>query len=225
MNEPETIRTILEKSKTIAVVGLTDKPDRPSFYVSKYMQQEGYRIIPIHPAVTKVLGEKAYPTLDAAYAVEGKIDLVDVFRASEYVPEIVKDVMRLKIPYLWLQEGVCHEEAVKWAEADGILVVMDRCIYKEHARFARPSGEEPPLTIATRRNRCAFLCLGFANALCSGTSSLILCAGLAMAPAANAADPVRGARPGAAPHGGVACPPRFHPARRQRPHRPALHLG
>ena len=100
------------------------------------MQQEGYRIIPIHPTGNQVLGEKAYPTLDEAYAAEGKIDLVDVFRASEYVPEIVKDVMRLKIPYLWLQEGVCHEEAVKWAEADGILVVMDHCIYKEHARLA-----------------------------------------------------------------------------------------
>jgi predicted CoA-binding protein len=135
MNEPETIRTILENTKTIAVVGLSDKPDRPSFRVSKYMQQEGYRIIPVHPTVTHALGEKAYPTLDDAYAAEGKIDLVDVFRASEYVPEIVKDVMRLKIPYLWLQEGVCHEEAAQWAEADGILVVMDRCIYKEHARL------------------------------------------------------------------------------------------
>jgi predicted CoA-binding protein len=140
MNEPETIRTILEKTKTIAVVGLSDKPDRAAFRVSKYMQQEGYRIIPIHPAVTRALGEKAYPTLDAAYAAEGRIDLVNVFRASEYVPEIVKDVMRLKIPYLWLQEGVCHPEAVHWAQADGILVVMDRCIYKEHARLARVSG-------------------------------------------------------------------------------------
>ena len=137
MNEPETIRTILEKTKTIAVVGLSDKADRPSFHVSRYMQGEGYRIIPVHPTVQKVLGEKAYPTLDEAYAVEGKIDLVDVFRASEYVPEIVKDVIRLKIPYLWLQEGVCHEEAVKWAEDAGILVVQDRCIYKEHARLAK----------------------------------------------------------------------------------------
>jgi hypothetical protein len=136
LNEPETIRTILEKSKTIAVVGLSDKPDRPSFRVSRYMQQAGYRIIPVHPTVSRVLGEKAYPTLDAACAAEGKIDLVDVFRASEYVPEIVKDAMRLKIPYLWLQEGVCHDEAVQWAEQDGILVVMDRCIYKEHARLA-----------------------------------------------------------------------------------------
>jgi uncharacterized protein len=135
MNEPETIRTILENSKTIAVVGLSDKSDRPSFNVSRYMQQAGYRIIPVHPTVTQVLGVKAYPTLEEAFAAEGKIDLVDVFRASEHVPEIVKDVMRLKIPYLWLQEGVCHQEAVKWAEADGILVVMDRCIYKEHARL------------------------------------------------------------------------------------------
>jgi predicted CoA-binding protein len=103
------------------------------------MQQEGYRIIPVHPTVTQALGEKAYPTLDEAFAAEGKIDLVDVFRASEYVPEIVKDVLRLKIPYLWLQEGVCHEEAVTWAEAGGTMVVQDRCIYKEHARLDQVS--------------------------------------------------------------------------------------
>ena len=80
MNEPETIRTILDNSKTIAVVGLSDKPDRPSFRVSKYMQQEGYRIIPVHPAIPQALGEKAYPTLDEAYAAQGRIDLVNVFR-------------------------------------------------------------------------------------------------------------------------------------------------
>ena len=136
MNEPETIRTILENSKTIAVLGLSDNPNRAAFHVSKYMQQEGYRIVPVHPGVPKALGEKAYPSLDAAYAAEGRIDLVDVFRASQYVPEIVKDVIRLKIPYLWLQEGVYHEEAVKWAEAAGVKVIADRCIYKEHARLA-----------------------------------------------------------------------------------------
>jgi uncharacterized protein len=76
MNEPETIRTILEKSKSIAVIGLSDKPDRPAFYVSKYMQQEGYRIIPVHPTVTQVLGEKAYPTLDDAYAAEKEIERI-----------------------------------------------------------------------------------------------------------------------------------------------------
>jgi uncharacterized protein len=135
LNEPETIRTILENTKTIAVVGLADRPNRPAFHVSRYMQDSGYRILPINPTIKKALGEKAYPTLDAACAAEGKIDLVDVFRASEYVPEIVKDVMRLHIPYLWLQEDVCHEEAARWAEDVGILVVMDRCIYKEHARL------------------------------------------------------------------------------------------
>jgi predicted CoA-binding protein len=134
LNEPATIRTILENTKTIAVVGLTDLPNRPAFHVSKYMQDEGYRILPINPTIERALGEKAYPTLDAACAAEGKIDLVDVFRAPEYVPEIVKDAMRLKIPYLWLQEDVCHEEAARWAEEVGMLVVMDRCIYKEHAK-------------------------------------------------------------------------------------------
>jgi uncharacterized protein len=136
LNEPETIRTILENARTIAVPGLSDNPERPALHVSRYMQQEGYRIIPVHPTATRVLGEKAYPTLDEAYAAAGKIDLVDVFRASEYVPEIVKDVIRLKIPYLWLQEGVCHDEAVRWADAVGVLVVGDHCIYKEHARLA-----------------------------------------------------------------------------------------
>jgi predicted CoA-binding protein len=98
LNEPETIRTILEKTRTIAVPGLSDNPDRPALHVSRYMQQEGYRIIPVHPTATQVLGEKAYPTLDEAQAAVGKIDLVDVFRASEYVPEIVKDLPRRSGP-------------------------------------------------------------------------------------------------------------------------------
>ncbi|HVJ07372.1 MAG TPA: CoA-binding protein [Acidisarcina sp.] len=135
MNEPETIEEILRNTKTIAVIGLSDKADRPSFGVSRYMQQQGYRIVPVNPAATQILGETCYPTLEDACRAVGKIDLVDVFRASAFVPEIVKDVMRLKIPYLWLQEGVCHDEAAGWAEADGIKVVMDRCIFREHARI------------------------------------------------------------------------------------------
>lgn len=132
MNEPETIREILENTRTIAVVGLSDKPWRASFGVSKFMRQQGYRIIPVNPLSSSVLGERAYSTLDEACREAGlKIDLVNVFRAPEFVPEIVKDVMRLKIPRLWLQEGVCHEEAAQWAEAAGIKVVMDRCILKE----------------------------------------------------------------------------------------------
>ncbi len=131
MNEPETIREMLQNAKTIAVIGLTDKPGRPSLGVSRFMQSRGYRVVPVNPMIESVLGEKSYPTLDAAVEAIGQIDLVDVFRASSFVPEIVKDVIRLKIPYLWLQEGVCHEEAAGWAEAVGTKVVMDRCILKE----------------------------------------------------------------------------------------------
>jgi predicted CoA-binding protein len=132
MNEPETIREILENTKSIAVVGLSNRPDRASLGVSKFMQQQGYRIIPVNPQEESVLGEKAYPTLDEAYAAhEGNIDLVNVFRAPTFVPEIVKEILRLKIPRLWLQEGVCHEEAAQWAERAGVKVVMDHCILKE----------------------------------------------------------------------------------------------
>jgi uncharacterized protein len=132
MNESETIREILENSRTIAVIGLSDKPGRASLGVSKFMQQQGYRIIPVNPHAVSVLGERAYPTLDAACTeLGGYIDLVNVFRTPSYVPEIVQDVIRLKIPRLWLQEGVCHETAAAHAEAAGVKVVMDHCILKE----------------------------------------------------------------------------------------------
>jgi predicted CoA-binding protein len=132
MNEPDSIREILERTKTIAVVGLTNREGRASLGVSRFMQSRGYRIIPVNPAIESALGEKSYPTLDEVVASAGvKIDLVNVFRAPEYVAEIVKDAIRLKIPYLWLQEGVVHDEAAGWAEAAGIKVVMDRCILKD----------------------------------------------------------------------------------------------
>lgn len=131
MNEPETIREILENTRTIAVVGLTNREGRASLGVSRFMQSQGYRIIPVNPAIDEVLGEKAYPTLDAAVAAHPEIDLVNVFRAPAHVPEIVKDAIRLKIPRLWLQEGVCHDEAAGWAEAAGIRVVQDHCLLKE----------------------------------------------------------------------------------------------
>ncbi len=132
MNEPATIREILDRTKTIAVVGLTNREGRASLGVSRFMQSQGYRIIPVNPQIDSVLGEKAYPDLDEAVAAAGgPIELVDVFRAPEHVPEIVKDVIRLKIPYLWLQEGVVHDEAASWAEAAGVKVVMDHCILKE----------------------------------------------------------------------------------------------
>ena len=137
MNEPETIQTILKTAKTIAVVGLSDKPGRPSLNVARYMQQHGYRIVPVNPQAKSrtILGEPVFDTLDHACAAVGQIDVVDVFRDPVYVPEIVKDVIRLKIPYLWLQEGVIHDEAAGWAEADGIGIVMDHCMLKEHAHW------------------------------------------------------------------------------------------
>jgi uncharacterized protein len=134
MNEQQTIDEMLEKTKTIAVVGLSDNQSRASFGVSRYMQKNGYRIIPVNPQCKEVLGEVSYPTLDEAVEAVGTVDMVDVFRSPGFVPEIVKDVIRLKIPYLWLQEGVIHDEAAGWAEAAGVKVVMDRCLYKEHAR-------------------------------------------------------------------------------------------
>lgn len=132
MNEPAVIREILDHVRTIAVVGLTNREGRASYGVSRFMQNQGYRIVPVNPQIDSALGEKAYPDLDAAYAaLGGKIDLVNVFRRPEHVPAVVKDVMRLKIPYLWLQEGVVHEEAAEWAEKAGVKVVMDRCILKD----------------------------------------------------------------------------------------------
>jgi uncharacterized protein len=132
MNETETIREILDNTKTIAVIGLSDKPGRASFGVSKFMQQQGYKIIPINPHAEVALGEQAYATLDEAFHAQGgKIDLVNVFRDPAHVPAIVEDVIRLKIPRLWLQEGVIHEQAAHAAEAAGVRVVMNHCILKE----------------------------------------------------------------------------------------------
>ncbi len=131
MNEPNVIERILRETKTIAVVGLSDREDRDSFRVSRYMQEQGYAIVPVNPEIESALGQKAYPDLDAA-AAEQKIDLVNVFRKPTYVPNIVKDSMRLKIPAVWLQLGIMHDEATDWAEADGILTVADRCLMVEY---------------------------------------------------------------------------------------------
>lgn len=125
------IGELLSRTKTIAVVGLSSNPMRASNGVSQYIQSRGYRIIPINPNEQIVLGERAYASLSD---VPEKIDLVDVFRRSEHVPEIVDEVIRLRIPALWLQEGVIHEAAAKRAREAGITVVMDRCILKEHRK-------------------------------------------------------------------------------------------
>jgi uncharacterized protein len=125
------IGELLKRTKTIAVVGLSDSPLRPSYGVSAYMQSHGYRIIPVNPSIKGALGEKAVASLAE---IEEKIDMVDVFRRPEYVPELVDEAIRLKVPAIWLQEDVIHETAAEKARKAGIFVVMDKCILKEHMR-------------------------------------------------------------------------------------------
>jgi hypothetical protein len=127
------IAELLHASRTIAVVGLSSKRWRPSFGVAEYMQRAGYRIIPVNPFETEVLGEKSYPDLDA---VPVPIDIVDVFRRPEFVPPIVEAAIRKGASAIWLQEGVVHEEAAQRAREAGLTVVMDRCILKDHRRLA-----------------------------------------------------------------------------------------
>jgi len=125
------IGELLKRTKTIAVVGLSDSPLRPSYGVSAYMQSHGYKIIPVNPSIKGALGEKAVASLAE---IEEKIDMVDVFRRPEYVPDLVDEAIRLKVPAIWLQEDVIHEEAAEKARKAGIFVVMDKCILKEHRR-------------------------------------------------------------------------------------------
>jgi uncharacterized protein len=125
------IGKLLKTARTIAVVGLSDSPLRPSYGVSAYMQSNGYHIIPVNPAIKGALGEKAVASLSE---INDKIDIVDVFRRSEFVPEVVDEAIRLKVPAIWMQEGVVHEAAAAKARAAGIFVVMDLCILKEHRR-------------------------------------------------------------------------------------------
>jgi len=127
------ITALLEKSKTIAVVGLSDNPLRPSHGVSAYMQTHGYRIIPVNPKISEVLGERSYASL---LKVPQKIDIVNIFRRPEFVEEIVDQAIQLKVPAIWMQERIVHEKAADKARKAGIFVVMDLCILKEHrARF------------------------------------------------------------------------------------------
>jgi predicted CoA-binding protein len=140
-NEAGVIDEMLIEARTIAVVGMSDKTWRASHNIGRYLAENGYRVAPVNPALGEVMGLKCYPDLDAADAAlraetEKGIDLVDVFRASEFVPPIVDDVIRLGIKYLWLQDGVIHEKAVARARAAGVKCVQDDCIFREHA--ARP---------------------------------------------------------------------------------------
>jgi predicted CoA-binding protein len=124
---------LLQRAKTIAVVGLSDSPLRPSHGVSAYMQTHSYRIIPVNPRIQVSLGEKSYASL---LDVPGKIDIVNIFRRPEFVDEIVDQAIQLKVPAIWMQEGVVHEKAAEKARKAGIFVIMDSCILQEHrARF------------------------------------------------------------------------------------------
>jgi uncharacterized protein len=130
----EKIDRILAGTKTIAVVGLSGNPMRPSFGVSEYMQEQGYRIIPVNPAEETILGEKSYPSLEA---IPEPVDCVDVFRKPDAVPEIVASALAMGAKSVWLQEGVAHDEAAARAESAGLDVVQDRCILKEHRAWKR----------------------------------------------------------------------------------------
>jgi uncharacterized protein len=127
-SEDET-RALLKRVHRIAVVGLSPQPARPSYVVAEAMQRFGYHIVPIRPGVTQVLGEKAYPALAQ---VSEPVDLVNVFRAAEHVDAVVDECLRLRIPAIWIQEGIVNEPAAQRARDSGMTVVMDRCIYKDY---------------------------------------------------------------------------------------------
>jgi predicted CoA-binding protein len=130
----EEIRELLAKARTIAVVGLSNKPWRPSHGVSEYMQSRGYRIIPVNPNLTEALGEKAYARLED---VPEPVDIVNIFRRPEFVEPIVEAAIRIGARTVWMQEGVVNRPAAEKAKAAGLGVVMDRCILKEHRRHFR----------------------------------------------------------------------------------------
>ena len=139
MNDPALINEMLRNAQTIAVVGMSDKTWRASHNIGRYLVTQGYHVFPVNPKLPEVLGLKCYPDLDAAQEAAHRdypdgIDLVDVFRSSDKVPPIVEDVIRLRIPYLWLQEDVINDKAIARARAAGVKCVQNACIFREHAQ-------------------------------------------------------------------------------------------
>jgi predicted CoA-binding protein len=132
MNEPEVIRKIFEVSKTIAIVGLSPKPHRASHHVAEYLQEQGYKIIPVYPREAEILGEKVYRSLSE---IPGKVDTVCIFRDPSEVVPVVNEAVKLAPFAIWMQESVVNEEAAGIAEKNNIRVVMDRCMYKEHIKL------------------------------------------------------------------------------------------
>jgi len=140
MNDPAVIEEMLSTARKIAVVGMSDKTWRASHNIGRYLAGKGYRVFPVNPLLSSIFDMKCYPDLDAAQAAaraegDGGIDLVDVFRASEHVPAIVDDVIRLGIPYLWLQDGVIHDDATARARQAGVKCVENDCIFRQHAHL------------------------------------------------------------------------------------------
>lgn len=123
---------ILNTYRTVAVVGLSPKPDRPSNHVAKYLKEQGYRIIPVNTYGGEILGETCYPDLSS---IPEPVDVVDIFRRSEAVPPVVEEAIKIGAKAVWMQEGVINEEAAARAEEAGLLVVMDRCMLKEHRKL------------------------------------------------------------------------------------------
>jgi len=121
----------LTRSKVIAVVGLSPRPERDSYDVARYLKEQGYRIIPVNPTVDEVLGEKSYPDLKS---IPEPVDMVDIFRRPAAVPSVVDEALEIGAKYIWMQEGIVHEEAARKAEEAGVLVVMDSCTMREHRR-------------------------------------------------------------------------------------------
>ncbi len=123
---------ILNSSRVIAVVGLSAKPDRPSYIVASYLKQNGYKIIPVNPKAGEILGEVCYPDLGS---IPEPVDVVDIFRRAEEVPAIVEEAIKIGAKAVWMQEGVINEQAAARAKEAGLLVVMDKCMFKEHRRL------------------------------------------------------------------------------------------
>ena len=132
---------ILARTRTIAVVGISNKPDRDSYRVAEYLQRHGYRIVPVNPAVQEVLGARSYPDL-GAIPPDVAIDVVDIFRKPEFIPAVVDGAIARGARVVWMQLGLAHNAAAEKARAAGLAVVMDRCLKVEHMRWAgaRPSG-------------------------------------------------------------------------------------
>jgi len=134
------VEKILREFKTIAVVGLSPRPDRPSHRVASYLKEQGYKVIPIHPQAAEILGERCYPDLRS---VPEPVEVVNIFRRPKDVPPVVKEAIEIRAKAIWIQEGIVNEEAAAMAQEAGLLVVMDRCILKELRRMKGDQGDLP----------------------------------------------------------------------------------